>query len=101
MSTKYTHYLEKRAEKNNRIIYRSLLKTSCFTSSAFHPEVVKMSTKNFQGLRGKSKLFPCSGSVSLRQLNLIYKKGPCVLLFKFSKRNFCVCFYAKAFVECE
>ena len=86
MSTKYTHYLEKRAEKNDRIMYRSLLKTSCFTSpsftsSAFHPEVVKMSTENFQGRRGKSKLLPCSGSVSLRQLNLIYKKGPCILFF--------------------
>ena len=45
--------------------------------SAFHPSKVdSMSTRNFWELSVKSKLPPRSGSVALRPLNPIYRKGP-------------------------
>ena len=44
--------------------------------SAFNPsEANQMSTSNFWKRNGRSKLPPLSGSVALRQLNPIHKKG--------------------------
>ena len=46
-------------------------------SSAFHPsEVDQLSTRNSWELNVKSKMFPRNGSVALRQMNHIHKKGP-------------------------
>ena len=44
--------------------------------SDFNPsEANQMSTSNFWKRNGRSKLPPLSGSVALRQLNPIHKKG--------------------------
>ena len=71
------HYLSlKRWIPNPGVLSSKSLVDSKADSAFNPPEVDQMSTMNIWNLLVKSKLPPPSGSVALRRLNLIHKKGP-------------------------